>query len=810
MSNRSALATKVLGWLVRGLLALVLLAVAALLSTWLFLRGSLARLDGTVRVGGLKGAVSVTRDALGAVTVSGMDRRDVAYATGYVHAQERFFQMDLLRRLPAGELAALLGPAALPSDRERRLHRFRARAGLALQQLSASDREVLGRYTAGVNDGLAALTTKPFEYALLRSSPQPWQAADSLLTVWAMYLDLQGKQMLRELARGWLAQHSTREQLEFLLPTSSQWDAPLDADAIREPLPPIPPAAPPWFGVRASTRPRGPTLSSSRLELRTSVGSNNWAVSGARTASGSAIVANDMHLMIRLPHIWFRGVLSYTPHGGATRRIAGVMLPGVPAVVVGSNGRVAWGFTNSYGDYVDLIEVEPDPGNPQRVRTSDGWEDVKDQPETIEVRGQPAERVVVRETKLGPIWHVNGHDYIVRWVAHDTAAVNMEYLRMEVADDVTAALAVGRRVGIPAQNLVVGDSHGRIGWTLAGLLPERESQPTPTFPLAASASNQTWRALRAESDYPSVIDPPGGQLWTANSRQLAGPGAGSLGDGGADLGARAQQIRDALRGLGRTSPIGERDVYAVSLDDRALFIAPWRERALRALDAAALAGSPERAEFRRLLESGWDGHASVQSVGYRLARSFVYAVYDELFAHADEELQRLSPRIDFDQASSRWQVMVARLLDEQPPGWLPPGRKDWREVQLAAVDATIRKLTQGGKALAAATWGEHNTVRIAHPFAAKVPLLQRWLAAPADAMPGDENMPRVAAPIGGQSQRMAVTPGREDEGILNMPGGQSGHPLSPYFLAGHDAWVRGEPTPLLPGPAQHTLEFLPR
>jgi penicillin amidase len=245
------------------------------------------------------------------------------------------------------------------------------------------------------------------------------------------------------------------------------------------------------------------------------------------------------------------------------------------------------------------------------------------------------------------------------------------------------------------------------------------------------------------------------------------------------------------------------------LDDRALFMAGWRSRALAALDASALSGHPQRAEFRRLLTQSWDGHAGVSSVGYRLARGYMHALYAQLFGGADVAIHQLSESGDVDVASPRWPVVVARLLDEQPPGWLPPGYADWQAVSLAAIDHVIADLSKDGKPLAEASWGAFNTSRIGHPFARLLPALKPWLAAPAEPLPGDNNMPRVQGPAFGPSERMTLTPGHESTGIFNMPGGQSGHPLSPYFLAGHAAWVKAEATPFLPGPAMHTLTLLP-
>lgn len=782
-----------LKWTVGMVLGLSLLAALAL---WLFLRGSLAKLDGQQALGGLQAAVSVTRDALGVPTVRGANRLDIAQATGYLHAQERFFQMDLLRRVAAGELAGLVGAAALDTDRAHRLHRFRARAEQALARLSEADRSLLQRYSAGVNQGLHDLRSRPFEYGLLASQPTPWQPADSLLVVWAMYFDLQGNLPKRELARGWLQAHSTPEQLAFLLPEGSALDVPLDAEALPQATVPLPMRGPDWFGQPAAAIRPGNAA-------RSSVGSNNWALDGTRSQHGGAILANDMHLGLRLPHIWYRADLVYPQADGSTARITGVTLPGAPLVVVGSNGRVAWGFTNSYGDYLDLIELEADPANPRRFRSAAGWELAREYRETLSVKGEAAQSFLVRESSLGPIRQIGERWYALRWVAHDAGAVNLELARLEQAGDLAAAQAVANRAGIPAQNMLAADASGQIGWTIAGPLPARDASLASSFPYRAG-SLPAWQGLRAPDDYPRWNQPADGQLSTANSRQLAGTDYRKLGDGGADPGARARQIRDALRGL---TGADERAVHAIGLDSRALFMQGWRERALRTLDEAAVQGQPLRAEFRRLLRDSWQGEASVDSVGYRLARGYLYALYAQVFGGLDAQLNQLEAGADYDLANPRWPLVLAQLLDARPSGWLR-GR-DWRALELAAIDSVIAELSQDGRPLAAATWGERNTARIAHPFAKLLPPLARWLSAPADAMPGDEHMPRVSGPSFGQSQRMVVSPGREAQGILSMPGGQSGHPLSPYFLAGHAAWVRGEPTPFLPGSSRHTLTLLP-
>src|SRR5450830_886095 len=207
-------------------ITVLLLLAAAALAAWLGLRASLPQLDGVRPARGLAGAVTVLRDANGVPTLSAANRADLAYATGFLHGQERFFQMDLMRRSGAGELAELFGPKALPLDRSHRLHRFRARAATLLAAMDGGERGFLERYAAGVNDGVQALGARPFEYALTGSAPRPWQPADSLLVVFAMYFDLQSMQQTRVLARGWMAEHSDAAQRAFLLPAATRRSTP--------------------------------------------------------------------------------------------------------------------------------------------------------------------------------------------------------------------------------------------------------------------------------------------------------------------------------------------------------------------------------------------------------------------------------------------------------------------------------------------------------------------------------------------------------------------------------------------------------
>lgn len=795
-------------WLLRSLAGVLIIVLLALLAVWMYLRSSLPMLDGTFAAPGLHSQVTVARDARGVPLISGNNRADLAYATGFVHAQDRFFQMDLLRRVGAGELAELFGPKAVPLDRSHRMHRFRARATLALNALSAPDRAFLDRYVNGINDGLNALKGNPFEYALIGVKPRKWDATDSFLVVYAMYFDLQGKLPARELARGWLRENTTEEQRAFLLPGASRWDAALDDTvdaAVGERVPAIPQSAPPWWG-RALNKESEASLASADFVDHT--GSNNWALAGSRSESGAAIVANDMHLGLQLPNIWYRLALQFPDAQGRMRRVVGVTLPGaLPTVVVGSNGRVAWGYTNSYGDYLDMIALDTDPAKPGQVRTPAGWETPKLHEEIILVKGEPANKLTVRETSLGPVQESDDRPYAVHWIAHGTAAQNTNPMQLETVDTLDEALAIATTMGIPAQNFIGGDDKGNIGWTIAGLMPRRaQTGEGTTFPIPSDGSFPTFDGTLAPGQHPRLVNPPSGQLSTANNRQLAGSGAEIIGDGGFDVGARNQQVRDGLLALGPRAGLDA--VHAIALDDRALFIAPWRGRAIKVLDAAALKGHPLRAEFLVQLTNSWTGRASVDSVGYRLARQYMWSMHDMLYGAVNVRLSEMSGKPTMALVTSRWPLVIERLLDEQPAGWLPRGHADWRSVQLAAIDHAIAEVTKEDATLASATWGARNTAAIAHPIAQAVPLLKPLLAPGAAQLAGDANMPRVAGPKFGQSERMTVSPGKEEQGVFNMPGGQSGHPLSPFFLNGHSEWADGTPAPLLPGPAKHTLTFV--
>ncbi len=825
-----------------GVLALVLLAGVAV---WLLIRGSLPQLDGTLELPGVQQSLEISRDERGTVTLAGDNRLDLARGLGWVHAQERFFEMDLTRRSAAGELSALFGEKALERDRQRRVHRLRARLTERFQSLPPHEQALLHAYTDGVNAGLHALPVRGWQYLLLRATPQDWTPVDSLLVISEMYFMLQSNSFEAGLERVLVREKAGDVMYQWLYPRGGRWDAPLDGSQVAAPV--LPSAADldlrvgrkkspatdlatggqvvrgeaPLLVASAERGDPGPVCSMSFLSgfaghsllnfrkpapghpfpntqdccgcdasasLRAAldepqvIGSNNWAVAGSRTVHGGAILADDMHLGLGVPSIWFRAQFQFGKGDDAVRA-AGVTLPGLPALIVGSNGHVAWGFTNAYGQWFDWVEV---PADAKLTRHD----------EVLQVHGGAAQSFVVEELEGAPVVVTEDkRRFALHWVAHEGEAYSLVLDDMLKARHVSDALSVAQRAGMPHQNLMAADREGQIGWTIAGRLwSQRGIEATQGRLAEVAQMRHTW--LKPE-EYPQVLSPAQGQLWTANSRQLGGDLAERLGDGGFDLGARAQQIRDRLSERPRHD---ENSIGEIHLDDEARFMRTWSNRF-----QTLLKNHPDRAALAQLLGQ-WNGRADADQVAYRLVRTARLNTLNVLWLswtrpflgeRQDDEKQRIRWRNQFEYSA-------VQALEQQPAHLLPVDYASWDALLLAQLDAAAKEMSADGP-MAQATWGRQNSSRIQHVLAKAIPPLSRWLDMPSAPQSGDTNMPHVAGPAFGQSQRLVVSPGREENGWLSMPGGQSGHPLSPYYGAGHDDWVQARHTPLLAGPAQHRM-----
>jgi penicillin G amidase len=790
-----------LRWLRWTLSVVAVLAVLAFGLAWWTMRQSLPQLEGTASAAGLGGEASIERDSRGIPVITAATRTDLAYATGYAHGQDRYFQMDLSRRLAAGELSELFGKVAVKQDQRTRRFGFRAVARRVIEAAPAAERAVIDAYTRGVNAGRGSLKASPWEYLLLRTEPRAWAAEDSVLVVHSMWWQLQygvirdeiDRRRLERAAASGSDAAAAHALIAFVYAGHSDWDSPnysAEAPCVQAACTDSAPVLTRSFPAQlrfagAADEPVGESRAP---------GSNNWAVAGVHTRSGVALIANDMHLDLGVPAVWYPARLKVT--GNPLVDVTGVTLPGTPAVAAGSNGQVAWGFTNSYGDFSDL----------RWGKCASAEYGVRR--EYIAVKGGDAVEVTYREAGAGIV--LDGDDYAddvasgdclqVAWLATRPEATNFGLLGLEQARGVDDVLALAPGVGIPGQNLVVGDTRGRIAWTLLGRVP-RTTGPDRLFGAIE---------YRDAVDHPRIADPPVGRLWTANQRVVAGELEAVLGDdevdvgaGGYDIGARARQIRDGLLSL--AAPATEADMLAIQLDSRALFVARWRDLLLALIDEEAMHEAPRRREFRALVSDGASA-ASADAVGYRLVRAFRGNTLDALWRSLSagllgEEVRTRRP--------SQFEAAGWRLVNERPTAIAPPGGGEWRAFLLSRLDASIAVLLEDCDALTSCAYGLSDPVVVRHPLSRAVPGLSRLLDMPTLPLAGDHHMPHVQDGAFGASERFAVSPGREVDGYLELPGGPSGHPLSPFYRSGFEDWAAGARTPFLPGPTAHKLVLRP-
>ncbi|WP_187276364.1 penicillin acylase family protein [Parahaliea maris] len=780
-------------------IGVVLIALGLGLAAYLTLRASLPALDGTVEHAALERPSSLSRDGRGTAIITAETTADAMFTLGYAHAQDRFFQMDMLRRMPAGELSALFGERALEADRAMRLHRMRAVAQQALAQLPATGRQLLEAYTAGVNAGLGSLGSRPFEYWLVGQRPQPWMAEDSFLVSLAMMVDMTGKIVNREYARELLLRLGGEELLQFVQPRGSLWDSAIDGS--RYPLPTV--ASPATLDLSQSALQvaglaAGPTPMN---------GSNSWAVSGSLTSHGGALLSNDPHLGLNVPIIWYRTHLQYESSAGEALMLTGVSVPGLPSVAIGSNGRVAWSMTNTAGDWADYIAVELDGDN---YLTPDGAEPLQTRTETIEVAGSDPVAMEIRSTRWGPLTTLDsGETVVYRWLTQYPEAINlMPMLGLDTAATATEAATIARQTGVTPFNYLAADSQGNLEWTVLGQIPERSGLETDRI-IPWQEADASWQGWLAPQAYPRVNASSNPYIWTANNRVVGGDGQRKIGSSGYDLGTRAWLIEQDLKAR---QQFDEQAMLDMLQNDRAVVVQGWRDHLVELLESLPSLSEDEQQALVYLRD--WRARAAEEDVGYSIARLYqkAFTAHFNGLLNAAMREKGLLPEAEKDLwlLNGHSEVAMIMLRDERPAHWLPAGQDSWAQLQRQLLVEVLEELQQDHGELADARWGEVNALHMKHPLAAALPaFLGERLNMPRSVQSGDVNVPLAQKNNHGQSMRFIVAPSREADGILALPGGQSGHPLSPFYRANHDDYVNNRRTPLLPGEPVHRLQLAP-
>ena len=767
-------------WLLLGLL---LLAAVVAITYWRWSRRALPRVDGEARLPGLTAEVLVRRDALGVPHLQAASLPDLLRAQGYVTAQDRMWQMDILRRRARGELAEAFGPAALAADREIRTLGLGDAARRSLPQLPPDLRVLVDAYADGVNAWLTAHgDALPFEFRLLRYAPRPWEAVDSIAV---------GKLLAMDLAQGW-DEEALRARAYDRLPADVQamlFPTLFANDRILAGHDAAPAAA----GAPAAETARG---------------SNNWVLSGAHTSTGRPLLANDPHLALGIPSIW--SAIHLTAPG---MDVAGVVLPGSPGVILGRNRRLAWGCTNVHDDGADLFVEEFDPKDPDRYRTADGWERVQTRHEPIRVRDGSLSSSwrtvdhVVRLTRRGPLVTIAARQYALHWTALSDDAVELTaFARLQRAsswDDFREAVKVFPG---PSQNFVYADVDGHIGWYSAGRLPIRRAGDG-SRPYPGAATDGDWLGFVPFDELPHVFDPPSGRIVTANNRLVGTDYPYKVTRGG--IGPwRAAALFERLE-----SREGWTTDDMARLQGERLSI-PHRDLARLLLEAASRHhGDAAWDEVAREM-TGWDARLEPDS------RPAALAVLTFRAIGARVILPRVKG-LPMGRALSRRAAAIHRLILERPASWVPAADRDWDGVLLGAWRAAEAEIAERlGADRARWSWGALNVMAIEHPLARAASVLGPLLSPPAVPMGGSGTTPNVlnigpSGNVDAASMRFVANLADPDDTRLVNFMGQSGHVASAHYADQFEAWrnVETRRLPFTPEAvareARHTLRLMP-
>ncbi len=775
---------KLIAWVV-----LVAILLAALLAAGAFVwfrsaaQAAMPMLDGTVVVKGLSAPVSVLRDGHGVPSIAAQTLDDLFFAQGYVTAQDRLWQMDMMRRYAAGELSAALGADYVKLDREQRLLGLREVARRSLAQVSAEERTQLDDYARGVNAYIAEHQYGlPLEMRVLRYFPRAWTPEDSLLAGAAMaemlnhgtYLDdvNHAKILARlgpELTSDLYVESSPRDivpghDAEEIKPESD--DAPYPDTETEKETTKLPLAQ-----RRAEPRRRAepePQLPEAMDPVR--AGSNNWVISGAHTQSGRPLLSNDMHLAHRIPNTWYEAHLSCGDFD-----VAGVTLPGAPWVVVGHNRRIAWGFT-SLG--LDVEDVFVENFNAQgEYQTPDGWRKPEVRHEVIHVkRGRDVEMDVL-VTRHGPIVssQIKGEtrQLALKWALYDRG-LSLPFFAIDSAQNWEQFRAAFARFNAPGQNVVYADVDGNIGYQAVGLAPLRTAGDG-SLPVSGADDAHEWNGYVPFEDMPSAYNPPSGIIATANGRAVPDGYKYSL-TREWESPYRTERIYHILR---QNKKFSAADMLAIQTDvesDLDKFVA---QRMVYAVDQTP--GASARARTAADILRRFDGQIGMDSAA---------AIEQRARQWLTETL--LQSKLGDDADSYHWfmkTVWLENTIAFQPARWLPAQYQSWDALLAAAVEAAAND-PQAPRQLADWKYGDYSTVQISHPIFGKVPWLKQFASTAKLPQSGNGITVKQVGKYSA-SERFTADFADLDQSTLNIVNGQSGNLFSPYFNDQFDAWYRG-------------------
>jgi penicillin G amidase len=783
-------------------LVLVLLALFAGLAAYAFYvaHAALPQLDGRLQVRGLTAPVTVTRDGHGVPTIEAGSLEDLFFAQGYVTAQDRMWQMDIMRRLGSGELSEILGRRTLKVDREQRILGLRPAAAKSLQMSTARDHTFFEAYARGVNAYIAEHGKHlPIEFRILGYAPKPWTPEDSVVIANVMVKDLNYHYFFDALAREKILAKLGPELTADLYVNRSWHDRP--PTVMREDI------SEPDNGSgddnqddeedspdNAVTQNEIPRVGDQQLPEEVPVnGSNDWVVSGAHTVTGKPLLSNDMHLGHQMPNLWYEAHL----HSG-TLDVAGVTLPGMPYVVVGHNQRIAWGFTN-VGPTVTDAYIEN--FNAQGAyQTPTGWVQPEHRSEVIHVKGQPDVTLDVKITRHGPIITdlVPGETrpLALRWTLYD--GLRIPLFEVNAAQNWEEFQKAFSQWDAPGQNVVYADVDGNIGYHATGKVPIRAAGDG-SLPVSGADNAHEWTSYIPFDKLPKIYNPPSGIIATANGRITPDkyPNSISMEWEAPWRTARIYHVLESGRQFSAT------DMLALQTDVQSEAVQFAAERFVYAVDHASKPSA--RAKQAADLMRSWDGRMLASSAAPTIAENAIRELRRLLLepklgiappehpADADSELYKDVASETVSWKTYSWlqrSVWLENILLHRPKRWLPEKYPNYDELLAAAVEAAVSD-PHAPKDLASWRWGAFNALEIQHPILGRIPIVSHWSGPGVREQSGSGYTVKAVTRSHGPSERFTANFADLDQSTLNLVTGEAGNFLSPHYMDQWQAWYEG-------------------
>ena len=782
----------------------VVLIIAGALAWW-FVYRPLPQLDGSLSLPGLQKEVSVERDNWGVPHIRAASLEDAVEAQGYVMAQDRLWQLDLMRRVSRGQLSEIVGPLALKSDKQFRTFGFSRAADRDYAAMDKDSRTLMEAYARGVNCFIDQhQNSLPLEFSLLKYKPQPWQPTDSLVIAGYMYQTLTDT-WERELDRSKVEARLDADRSKDLFAIDASMDhfvvgdpavlndgsqasrvdpdqdedddMPTDdilkaaghsSDNVRTPETYADITSALWPSIEGY-------LEETQSEIRKGLGSNNWVVSGAHTATGKPILANDTHLELSIPPIWYELHLT-TPGFNAK----GFTLPGAPLIVIGHNDHIAWGFTNNGADVQDLYVEKFNPSAPDEYQVNGKWTKAQVFDEAIRIKGQPDEHLKVVVTRHGPVVHSEGDKvYALRWTALEPGGLGNTYNWLSTAKNWHEFRDVMKRVWGPGQNAVYADTEGNIGYIMAARVPIRK-KGHGEVPVPGDTDDYEWTGYIPFEQLPQALNPDSGLIVTANAR-VVGPNYKPYLTDRWEEPYRTARIYDLLHDKTDLRPI---DMLKVETDTYSFPHAFLADQ----MSSAAKTVQPKDPRARKLVDGlkDWNGIADADSPLVSFLVMSRRAALDLI----------LEPYLGKDTNLYAWRstVFLQKVLTNRPAKWLPPAYKNYDELLAATADRAVSMLAEQTKSERVEDWQwkDLNSLEMLHPIG-RDGFLKHLLSVTGKPQSGTGYSVRAATKRHGPSMRFIANLANWDDSILLIPAGESGQVGSSHYTDQFSYWYEGKP-----------------